>query len=255
MIHSFAKPILEHWGLSVSDIPTSEKQESDFLVVVESTKVLIEEKAKLDDPKDLLKRTVALESGEVHVASTPITRTNRMSGLVRKAAGQLISSSENDHDFRVVWFTGTGLSSEAQAKQFEASIYGTTNIIEKGKWDLTPCYFYRNSDFHRYAEAIDGAVVANTAHGKVNMKLCLNSLSPNYPSFRTSPFAQLFLPAVVDPRTLEIEGAAYIADTPLDRNNEQGLLQFLQNRYATGLLMAIDMGHTVATVAVPDDDS
>jgi hypothetical protein len=47
---SYARLLLEHWGIGVVDIPTSDKEESDFLATFGPVKVLIEEKTKLDDP-------------------------------------------------------------------------------------------------------------------------------------------------------------------------------------------------------------
>ena len=115
-METFAKQILNHLGVAVSDIPTSAKEESDFLVEIDSLKVLIEEKTKLDDPAALEERDAVLKSGEVHLSSTPVTKSNRLSGLIKKAASQLASSSELEHDFRVIWFTG--VSGDRKAPYF-----------------------------------------------------------------------------------------------------------------------------------------
>ena len=50
---SHTRALLQHWGVRVDDIPTSdleEKKEADFLATFGSTRVLIEEKTKEDDP-------------------------------------------------------------------------------------------------------------------------------------------------------------------------------------------------------------
>lgn len=56
---SYSKALLEHWGVSVEDIPTSdaeEKQEADFLATFDGTRVLIEEKTNEDDPDYLARK-------------------------------------------------------------------------------------------------------------------------------------------------------------------------------------------------------
>ena len=63
---SYAKALLEHWGVAVEDIPTSDaahKQESDFLANFSGVRVLIEEKTKEDDPAYLAQRAEELEGG------------------------------------------------------------------------------------------------------------------------------------------------------------------------------------------------
>jgi hypothetical protein len=49
--------------------PDPAKEESDFLASFGDTKVLIEEKTKLEDPAFLAQRAQVLDSGEVHSAS------------------------------------------------------------------------------------------------------------------------------------------------------------------------------------------
>lgn len=154
--------------------------------------VLIEEKTKLDDPARLAKREEVLKSGEIYSSSRRIIRDNRLSGIVRKAAAQLESSSSRKHDFRLMWFTATGHEAEALFHQFIATLYGSTNIIEMNSSSFRSCYFFRNSDFHRHRQTIDGAVVARVRGQELTAKLCLNPLSARVAMLRDSPFAKLF---------------------------------------------------------------
>src|SRR5258706_2637371 len=103
-IASHARLLLEHWGVTVTDIPVSSEEESDFLASFEGCRLLIEEKTKFDDPERLKERGRILSQGEVYGSSTPIVRNNRLSGIVSKAAKQLQSSAELQHDFRLIWF-------------------------------------------------------------------------------------------------------------------------------------------------------
>lgn len=245
---SYAKLLLEHWGIAVSDIPTSAKGESDFIATFGTCKVLIEEKTKTDNPDRLLQRNDSLAKGEVHGASTPLVRNNRLSGLVGKAANQLLSSSGQEHNFRLIWFTGTGIDAEAKFHQFIATLYGTTHICEMNASHYRRCYFFRNSDFYRYAKIIDGAIVAYVSGSSISAKLCLNPLSPQFGELRNSPVVLPFGTAVEDPIALEREKEVFVVNSDIDRNDEGALLAFLQSKYETLPLMKIDLGYTSASI-------
>lgn len=247
---SYAIHVLEKLGFSVTKIPEGQKEETDFLATIEKCVVLIEEKTKLDDQAHLGRRTEQLAKGQLYTSHIPLVRNNRLSGIVKKAASQLQSSSEKAHTFRLMWFTGAGINAEAQYHQFIATIYGTTNIIEMNSSVSRRCYFYRNSDFHQHDATIDGAIAAYISGGTVTAKLCLNSLSPNYEALRSSPVTSAFGTAVEDPEAAETKGIALIVDGDINRKNEQALLEFLQAKYSTKPLMAMDIGYVSAAVSI-----
>lgn len=250
---SYARPLLEYWRVRVTDIPTSSKEESDFLASFAGCDVLIEEKFKINDPEYVSKRAERLAKGGIAVLATPFVRDNRLSGIVTKAASQLRSSSDRAHSFRLVWFTSTGFNAEAKYNQFIATLYGTTNILEMNSPHYRRCYFFRNSDFYRCADVVDGAVAAFVSGTSITVKLCLNPLSPNSDLLRDSPVTAAFGSAVEDPEVLEEAGTAFIVDCDIDRQDELALLGFLQAKYRTAPLMKIDIGHTSASVSVDVD--
>ncbi|RQP21861.1 hypothetical protein DZC73_25825 [Albitalea terrae] len=234
---------MNHWGASVIDIPTSEKEESDLLVHMDGCAMLVEEKTKVDSVAWLGERRDVLARGEVHNTTTPLTRDNRLSGLIKKAASQLDSSSaDRPHDFLLLWFTATGLQARPKFDQFIATLYGTTKIIEMGSNGFRTCYFFRNSDFFNCAQSLDGAIVAREENGKLSMKLCLNPLSPRVDDLRRSPIAARFPNALEDPIEAETRGA-YVLDADIDRRDEPALLSYLQDKYRTAPLMPFDLGH------------
>ncbi|SEI75627.1 hypothetical protein SAMN04244579_01910 [Azotobacter beijerinckii] len=254
---SYAKALLQHWGITVEDIPTSDaqqKQESDFLASFGDARVLIEEKTKEDDPIYLAKRAEELERGEIHAATLPISRNETLSGLVRDASRQLRSSSDKPHDFRLMWFTATGVHAEGKYEQFIATLYGRTNILEMNTAHYRRCYYFRNADFFRRADVMDGAIVAHTDGQSISAKLCLNSLSPRYEALRRSAVVQPFGTAVEDPSALEADGTAFILDCTLDRKNEVPLLTYLQEKYGTAPLMKFDLGYTHASILLPKNE-
>ena len=255
---SYAKALLEHWGVAVEDIPTSDalgKQEADFLASFSGVPVLIEEKTKEDDPAYLAQRALELESGQIHAATLPLRRDETLSGLVRDASHQLRSTSDKPHAFRLMWFTATGAQAEGKYEQFMATLYGRTNILEMNASGYRRCYYFRHADFFRRAGVIDGAVVAHTDGKSVSAQLCLNSLSPRFQALRKSPVLRPFGTAVEDPEALEAEGTAFILDAPLDRKEEGPLLAYLQQKYATGPLMKFDLGYTSASILLPKDEA
>ena len=185
----------------------------------------------------------------------PLRRDETLSGLVRDASRQLRSSAGKPHDFRLLWFTATGVRAGAKYEQFVATLYGRINIMEMNASGYRRCYYFRHADFFRRADIIDGAVAAYTDGRSVRARLWLNSLSPQFNALRRSAILAPFGNAVEDPEALETEGTAFVLDAAFDRKHEGPLLAFLQNKYGTGPLMKFDLGFMSASVLVPRDEA
>lgn len=248
---SVAEQVFEAWGAKATAVPTSSIEESDWLAELAGFRLLVEEKAKFENVELQLERTTTLRSGSVHGTTTPLVQSNTLSGIVRKAKKQLSSTASRiDHDARIIWFTGVGFNAEASHYQFMATLYGSTRIVEPDKPGLRECYYFRNADFYRYREDLDGAVAAFMMGDSVTMKLCLNNYSPRYEALRTSPFAVHFPNGLIDPLAEEALGHAYVADTDLDRKECGAVLQYIQRKYGLGRAMTMDMRLATAVVAV-----
>jgi hypothetical protein len=246
---SIATQVLEKWGATVTSIPESSDEEADLLATLNGCRLLIEEKTKLDDPANQRARQLALDTGQLRASTLPIIHNNRISGVIRKAADQLTSTSNRvEHDLRVLWFTGVGFDAEAKHLQLIATLYGSTNIIDSISKHIKECYFFRNSDFYRYRNHFDGAIAAHLNGHAVTMKLCLNPYSANWEALRDSPYAQKFLNGPIDPLAQEARGEVYIADTDTDRNHESAVLNYLQQKY--GLQRPVKMDMMMASVAI-----
>lgn len=252
---SIAEQVLEAWGATVEALPTSTKEESDWLAVLDGCRLLIEEKTKLSDPASEAARQAAFQSGQVYGTTTPLIHNNRLSAIVRKAASQLVSTgSELAHDLRVVWLTGIGRDAEAKCHQFIATLYGSTNILARDQPGMKPCYFFRNGDFFRFGDRLDGAVAAHLSGNTVTMKLCLNPYSHGWQALRDSPFAKQFPTGLIDPLAEEAAGEAYVADTDADRVDHGAVLSYLEAKYGTGPLMNMDMNMASVEVVVPRNE-
>ncbi len=58
-----------------------------------------------------------------------------------------------------------------------------------------PCYFYRNSDFFRYRNILDAAIVSTLN----KVELCFNPFSLKGSEFKYSKFALTFKDSICDP--------------------------------------------------------
>jgi len=244
--------VLDAWGASTEELPTSNKEESDWLATLGGFRLLIEEKTKLEDPERTAERTEALKTNEVFGTIVPLSRNNRLSGIIKKASSQLTSSgTTRDHNARIVWLTAVGFDGEAKYHQTFSTLYGTTKVFEIGKSLMRDCYFFHRSDFFRFRSHLDGAVIAFLSGEMVTMKLCLNPYGERWQDLRDSPFASRFPAGPIDPIAAEASGTAFIADTDIDRKDSNAVLAFLQNKYRLERLMNIDMNMATAVEAVP----
>jgi hypothetical protein len=249
---SIVEQVLKTWSATAEPLPTSSKEESDWLAVFDGCRLLIEEKTKFDDPTTRQARNATLAAGQVHGATLPLTHNNRISGIVRKAAGQLLSTGRDiEHDIKILWFTGMEFDGEAKHFQFMATLYGSTRVFELDHPEMKECYFFKNSDFFRYREDMDGAVAAYLIENTLTMKLCINPYSPNWMVLRDSPYATQFKLGLIDPVAEEAAGKAYIADTDISRNNPAAVLRYLEQKY--GLKRAMNMDMNMASAAIRVD--
>lgn len=250
---SIARALLEHFKFAVEDIPTAEReelQEADFKASFAGVTLLVEEKTKEESPTATVKRQAAHAQGALHAETLALRRDETVSGVIRDASHQLRSSSRHPHDFRFIWFTATGATALGKYEQFRATLYGSKTILELGADESRPCYFYRNSDFFRRRDVVDGAIAAYVSGTSVTAKVCLNPLSDRYAALLQSSVLQPFGSAVEDPLKQEASGKALVLDADLDRRDEGPLLSYLQQKYSTGPLMAMDLGYTRFSTSV-----
>ena len=251
---SIATQVLEAWGAKVTPLSTSSKDESDLLAELDRVRLLVEEKTKFDDPAAVQARDAALARGAAHGSTLPLRHNNRISGIVRKATKQLSSTgADTEHDLRVLWFTGVGFDAQAKHFQFISTLYGSTRIFELDKPQMRECYFFRNSDFYRYGDCLDGAVAAYLSGNTVTVKLCLNPYSQAWEALRDSPYARNFKLGLIDPVAEEAAGEAYIADTDLPRSDEHAIIRFLEKKYGLKEVHKMDMNMASAVVRVPHE--
>lgn len=253
MTESLARQVLELMGGTVTEIPTSSAEESDWLATFDGFDILIEEKTKFENPEASKARVNALQGDAVHGTVASLGPDKRIAQVLHKAAKQLRSSgAQRSHGARVVWFNAVGFDREAKDFQAFNTLYGATKVFDMDvSASLQDCYFFHHSYFFSHRD-VDGAVLA-VLHGQdVSLRLCLNPYSDRWQALKASPFAARF-PRPIDPIALEVEGLVMLADTGADRNDPGAVLQYLREEYNVPRLQQMNMNIATAVVRVPQE--
>lgn len=108
--------------------------------------------------------------------------------------------------------------------------------------DKKTCYYFDHSEFYRFRDSLDGAIVSSLDEGK----LCLNTLSARYESLRKSGLARSVGNGLCDPVSLTADGSAWIVDGAIDRLDENAVLRYLSEKYAERGVQRIRMGYISA---------
>jgi hypothetical protein len=238
---------MKNWGFSVEKISESDikgEKRPDYEVMCDGDIYLIEVKSREDDKNEVIEKKKILEKGKIYGQHKALIRKNTVSGIIRDACDQLIDYG-NKESFRIVWLCAIGDAQDAKYEQFKAALYGRTQMFDlDGDCHHRPCYFYRDSDFFRYRNILDAAVVSTLS----NVELCFNPFSSKNIKLQSSKFAATFKNSICDPIKEESEGYAYIVDSDVDRKDENGIMRYLRDKYNAPKLQKIDLGWRSGTV-------
>lgn len=241
------KRFFDNLGYQVEKIPETDEESPDFWLYDDTSSYVLELKTKFPSTEELEKRKHQLYSGEIHNIHELVIGKNTLSGIIKKAKDQL-ESFRDENVLRLVWLLATGHLAEPRMLQFEATLYGLEPIVSR---DCTRyCFFFYNSDFYRFREILDGAIVSTESEAK----LLLNPLSPRYAQIKSSSLPKHFGEAVVDPMELESLGKAFLVDNEVNRGDKEAVLQYLGKKYALENPMNITMTFLSGTIAIPDQN-
>ena len=246
------KYFFETLGYEVKKIDECDEESPDFVVSDENSTYLVELKTKFAADERVEERDKTLLEGKIHGIHESIIRKNRVSGIIKKAQSQLNAHVLSDDSFRIVWLLSSGHLSEPSMHQFEATLYGTTTVCDfsdEGK--CMDCFFFYNSDFHRYKDELDAAIVST----ETSAKLLLNPFSPRFEAMKHCSLSQHLGTAVVDPIQMAEDNHAYIVEGDVDRNDKNAVLQYLRDKYKAEKLMNITMGYMSGTIAIPSNEN
>lgn len=235
-------------GFEIHKISESDEERPDFLVQDEQYAYLIELKTKFESEEKKQQRKEALLKGEIYGDSIPVASNNRLSGIIRKAQSQLKGHLPDKKIIRVPWLLCSGHSAEARMDQFEATLFGSRSIVNMDEGGMRTCYFFTNSDFYRYRDSLDGAIVSTESIAR----LLLNPYSKRFPELAQSSLFKLKELNAVDPTTEEKDGVAYIVEGDIDRNDEEVVLSFLRSKYGIEKIMPMTLQHMSGTILMPE---
>ncbi len=237
-------------GFEIQKISEGDEQRPDFLAQDEQYAYLIELKTKFESEEKVQQRKEVLLKGEIYGDSIPVASNNRLSGIIRKAQNQLKGHLTDKKIIRVPWLLCTGHSAEARMDQFEATLYGSRSIMNLDKGGMRTCYFFANSDFYRYRDSLDGAIVSTDS----TARLLLNPYSKLFTELARSSLSKLKELNAVNPTNEETEGRAYIVEGDLNRNDEALVLSYLRSKYRIERIMTMTLQHISGTMLRPEQN-
>jgi len=231
--------LLGYLGFAVEFLQEGATKKADLFAVKDGEHFVIEVKTKEDDARRGEQMERAFDRGSLYEEVHPMGRRNRISGIVHQGVRQLTAHAESD-PIRLLWLVVLGPRATVYESQIRATLFGSTRVydLQETSWQRD-CFFFYHSDFFRWHEDLDGAVIARARSGQ----LCVNPFSPRADRLRRSPLAVTFGAGVFDPILLEATGDACVVDSDIDRSDEGAVLRFVQRKYGRPMLMNIDMGH------------
>lgn len=231
-------------GYHVNKIAETDEESPDFLMFDDTSSYVLELKTKFPSEAEIEERKNLLVAGEIHNVHELIIRKNRLSKIIKKAKNQL-GNYKGKEILRMVWLLATGHLAEPRMLQFEATLYGLAPLVSNER--TGDCYFFYNSDFFRYRDVLDAAIVSTESEAK----LLLNPLSPRYAQIKSSSLTKYLGKAVVDPIELEKNGKAFFVDSDLDRGDKEAVLRYLREKYKSDDIVNLTMNYLSETISIP----
>lgn len=223
--------VLKQLGLTPELIPVSNQRRTPDLKATDGKDIfLIEVKSKIDDPSAVSAEAEKLRSGQPVVQSIPVSHNNTLSDIIRDAADQL-KYSKVPEAIRLLWFNAEGGEPERQWRQLYSTLYGTRTLVDTTTNAAYECFYFDFNEFFHRKDIIDAAFTAWPENGLTKLALFVNSFSPRVERVRNCTLYKALHEGLCDPRILESEGRAYLADTDVDRRNSDAVLKYIQDKY------------------------
>lgn len=239
-------------GFTIFKIPELPDQKTpDFKVSDNDSKYLVEVKSKYPSSKALSSREEVLASGMIRFEQTHLEPRNTFSGIIEDGIDQLSSYIQSDVDFRLLWLHSNSHLSEAFLNVYHSTLFGSSTLIDwsdGGKSGIA--YYVRNSSFYRFRDILDGAFISTDS----KLVFCLNSYSRRYQKLRSSKLIAKLDKFIDDPIITESKGDGFIADTDIERSNEDSVLKYLKTKYGlSDLTKLMDLKSNTFSITVDGD--
>jgi hypothetical protein len=229
-----------------------DEERADYRLTESDDSYVLEVKDKFDSDSVIAEYHSTLASGNVFLRRELTGYKNSVSNVLEKAESQLSNTAESASEFRIAWLELGGIDRELQFQQAMGTIYGTVQLLPFGPTVATKdCYFFKYNVAHRNTD-IDAIIVSDGGS-------CLLAANPFSPRFLRLKFTKLWRffaekEAVVDPITLEANGAIYTADCAIPRRDTQAVLEYLQAKYNVERFLDLEPTSTSAYVEVRPND-
>lgn len=232
-------------GYEINKIPETNKESPDFFITDDTSAYLLELKTKFPSEEEATERETVLSSGEIYNIDEIVTHKKSLSKIIWKAKSQLKNYDTEEDILKLVWLLAAGHLAEPRLNQFEATLYGSIYLYSIERYGK--CYFFHNSDFFKYREVLDGAIISTESKGK----LLLNPLSPRYNKMKGSSIIEHFKEgSIVDPIEIENLGQAFFVDAGINRADEQAVLEYLKQKYKIEKIAVVDTHYLSGTMDV-----
>lgn len=222
--------IFKHFGFRAEKIPECNEKTPDFIVKDSGLTFLVELKEKYDSPEFTQNRAQVLEKGDHFEHVEIMRRNNSISKRITQSYEQLRAQKNRyQADFCLIFLFAAGHYQSNQFGQFISTLYGSKFLVPIGPGAGTgkPCYYLGNSDFYRFRDVLDGAILSTERQ----LKFCVNILSENYAQLIASSLGRCFKDGTVDPRQREKDGIAYILDSSVNRESEEEIESYFREKY------------------------
>jgi hypothetical protein len=245
---SKVKTWFSNHGYEIHKISESNEETPDFFIADDSSAYILELKTKFPSDEEMNERRQVLSIGGIHNVDEEISFQKGLSKIISKAKNQLKNYKKGEDVLRLVWLLATDYLAEPRLDQFEATLYGSAYLYSVERQGN--CYFFYNSDFFKYRETLDAAIVSTMSMGK----LLLNPLSPRYEKMKSSSLIGHFKEgSVIDPILIEKDGLAFLVDSNVNRSDEAAVLQYLKEKHNIDKMIVMNMHYMSGTMDFDND--
>ncbi len=243
------KPHIRRWftdnGFEVADIPCSResgKQTPDFHLAKGAEEYVVELKIKGDDEEELARDSAVLAAGQILERSVPLSPRNTLDGVIEYGHKQMLEFDPQLRCFHVLWIHCDGRDAHRLEERFRLTLFGQQRLVSLQGTHVLHAFYFHNSSFWRFRDALDGAILSFSNGGNLSAKLCVNTVSTRVDAFRASALFALHRDGRCDPEAFKRDGDAFIVDGNVDRTHEAAVLAFLRAKYGIEHLQTFGMG-------------
>jgi hypothetical protein len=238
-----ARRFFEAERLDVIRMPTGATPTGDYLVSGDGPGYAVEVKSRGDD-ETLAAR---LADGEVVDGEGLVDRDDAIERIARKGRKQLAGIDPEHRRIWVLWFSlDAAFGSDVLLHRCAGTVYGIRQCLypdEGGNAISIDCIYARPGVFERWSE-IDAVVIANIT----GFAMLANELSPRFPILRSLRIPQKLGRAFYVPSDREKQRDILIADTAVNRRDEQALIESLRAKYHIDIRFIADPTHAWAAM-------